>query len=138
MPRRIPCLVVAAALSAAVQARADTLVVCTEGGPDFLNAALGTASTSFDMTEQTSDRLIGMEVGGSGLVPALAESWSVSEDGLTYAFNQSEQEQRAFCDEMPGLLFADVDAFAVIRHNVQSFKLHVLGGQPFGGVSLAP
>ena len=61
----------------------------------------------------------------------------MSEDGLTYAFNQFGQEQRAFCDEMPGLLFADVDAF-VIRHNVQSFKLHVLGGQPVGGVSLAP
>ncbi len=86
MPRRVGGLVVAAALFAAAQARADTLVVCTEGSPDFLNAALSTANTSFDVTEQTSDRLIGMEVGGSGLVPALAESWSVSEDGLTYTF----------------------------------------------------
>ena len=47
-----------------------------------------------------------------------------------------EQAQRAFHDEMPGLLFADVDAFAVTRRNVQGFKLHFLGGQPFGGVSL--
>ena len=49
-----------------------------------------------------------------------------------------EQAQQAFYDEMPGLLFADVDAFAVTRSNVQGFKLHFLGGQPFGGVSLAP
>ena len=39
---------------------------------------------------------------------------------------------------MPGLLFADVHAFAVTQRNVQGFKLHFLGGQPFGGVSLAP
>ena len=80
---------VAAALiasAAATVARADTLVVCTEGSPDFLNAALSTANTSFDVTEQTSDRLVGMEVGGSALVPALAESWTVSGDGLTYTF----------------------------------------------------
>ena len=84
---RIAAWMFAAALAAAVPARADTLVVCTEGSPDFLNAALSTANTSFDVTEQTSDRLVGMEVGGSGLVPALAEAWSVSEDGLTYTFN---------------------------------------------------
>ena len=84
---RIAAWMFAAALAAAVPARADTLVVCTEGSPDFLNAALSTANTSFDVTEQTSDRLVGMEVGGSGLVPALAEAWSVSEDGLPYTFN---------------------------------------------------
>ncbi len=88
MSMRVSGLLLAAALAAplATQARADTLVVCTEGSPDFLNAALSTANTSFDVTEQTSDRLVGMEVGGSALVPALAESWSVSGDGLTYTF----------------------------------------------------
>ena len=74
-------------LIAAIPTQADTLVVCTEGSPDFLNAALSTADTSFDVAEHPSDRLIGMEAGGSGLVPALAKSWSVSEDGLTYTFN---------------------------------------------------
>src|SRR3954451_5950437 len=86
MRTRIAALGCAAALAAAPGARADTLVVCTEGSPDYLNAALSTANTSFDVTEQTSDRLVGMEVGGSSLVPALAESWTVSEDGLTYTF----------------------------------------------------
>ena len=28
---------------------ADTLVVCTEASPDFLNAQLSTANTSFDV-----------------------------------------------------------------------------------------
>jgi hypothetical protein len=43
MQRRVSGLVVAAMLSAAVQIPADTLVACTEGSPDFLNAVSGTA-----------------------------------------------------------------------------------------------
>jgi len=65
---------------------AGTLVVCTEANPDALNAQLSTANTSFDVTEQIADRLVGMKTGGSDLVPALAESWSITEDGLTYTF----------------------------------------------------
>jgi dipeptide transport system substrate-binding protein len=67
-------------------ARADTLVVCTEASPDSLNAALSSANTSYDVSEQIGDRLVEMQPGGSALVPALAESWTVSEDGLRYTF----------------------------------------------------
>ena len=64
-----------------VPAMASTLVVCTEAAPDFLNAQLST--TNFDVSEQVSDRLVEIEPGGSSLRPALAESWTVSPDGLT-------------------------------------------------------
>jgi dipeptide transport system substrate-binding protein len=47
-----------------------------------------------------------------------------------------QQAQQVFHEEMPGLLFADVKAYVPLRSNVQGFKLHFLGGQPFGGVSL--
>ncbi len=67
-------------------ASADTLVVCTEASPDSLNAQLSTANTSFDVSEQVADRLVEMKIGGSDLVPGLAESWTVSPDGLTYTF----------------------------------------------------
>jgi dipeptide transport system substrate-binding protein len=67
-------------------ARADTLAVCTEASPDALNAQLSTANTSFDVSEQIADRLVEMQIGGSELVPGLAESWSISPDGLTYTF----------------------------------------------------
>ncbi len=70
----------------AAPALADTLVVCTEASPDALNAALSTANTSFDVTEQIADRLVEMETGGSTLKPALAESWTISPDGLRYTF----------------------------------------------------
>ena len=71
---------------AAFPALADTLVVCTEASPDALSAALSNANTSFDVTEQTSDRLVEMTIGTSKLVPGLAESWSISPNGLTYTF----------------------------------------------------
>jgi dipeptide transport system substrate-binding protein len=67
-------------------ARADTLVVCTEASPDALNAQLSTANTSFDVSEQIGDRLVEMKIGGSELVPGLAQSWTISPDGLTYTF----------------------------------------------------
>ena len=65
---------------------ADTLVVCSEASPDALNATLSDANTSFDVSEQIADRLVEMEMGGSKVVPGLAESWTISPDGLRYIF----------------------------------------------------
>ncbi len=65
---------------------ASSLVVCTEASPDFLNAQLSTANTSFDVSEQVMDRLVEMKIGGSALQPGLAQSWTISPDGLTYTF----------------------------------------------------
>ena len=80
-------LAIAAALALTMgAARADTLVVCTEASPDSLNANLSTANTTYDVSEQVADRLVEMEIGGSKLVPALAESWSTSADGLSVTF----------------------------------------------------
>jgi dipeptide transport system substrate-binding protein len=67
-------------------AKADTLVVCSEASPDALNSALSDANTSFDVSEQIADRLVEMEPGGSKVLPALAESWTISPDGLRYVF----------------------------------------------------
>jgi dipeptide transport system substrate-binding protein len=48
------------------------------------------------------------------------------------------QAQQVFHDEVPAMLFADARAFVATRDNVRGYKLHFFGGQPFGGVSLAP
>lgn len=69
------------------RAQASNLVVCSEASPDFLNAQLSTANTSFDVSEQIGDRLVEMKIGGSEIVPGLAESWSISPDGLKYTFH---------------------------------------------------
>ena len=76
----------AAVAFAATGARADILTVCSEASPDFLNSALTDSNTSFDVSEQIADRLVEMEIGGSKVIPGLAESWSVSPDGLHYTF----------------------------------------------------
>jgi dipeptide transport system substrate-binding protein len=81
----IACSVAALALAAG-GARADTLTVCTEGSPDYLNAVLSNANTSFDVSEQISDRLVEMEIGTPNVIPGLAESWTVSDEGLRYTF----------------------------------------------------
>jgi dipeptide transport system substrate-binding protein len=46
--------------------------------------------------------------------------------------------QQVFHDEAAGVLFADVKASVPMRKSVSGFKLHFLGGQPFGGVSVGP
>lgn len=46
--------------------------------------------------------------------------------------------QQAFAANIPAVLFADVKAAVAVRKDVQGFKLQFLGGQPFGGISLAP
>ena len=71
---------------AAGSANADTLVVCSEASPDALNSALSDSNTSFDVSEQIANRLVEMEIGGSKIIPGLAESWTISPDGLRYTF----------------------------------------------------
>ena len=44
--------------------------------------------------------------------------------------------QKAVYDDVMLVRLADVNAYVPVRKNVQGFKLHFLGGQPFGGVSL--
>src|SRR4029077_3481773 len=77
----------ALALLAARPAAADTLVVCSEASPDFMNPQFSTANTAFDVGAQIYDRLVEIERGGANLIPALAESWDVSPNGLVYTFH---------------------------------------------------
>ena len=83
---RVACLaaLIGTGTGSGVAAKADALAVCTEAAPDFINAQLST--TSFDISEQVSDRLVQIEPGGSALEPALAGSWTTSSDGLNYTF----------------------------------------------------
>ena len=67
-------------------ASAETLVVCTEASPDFLNPQFSSQNTAYDVSTQIYERLVGVERGGSKLVPSLAESWSDSDDGLIVTF----------------------------------------------------
>ena len=80
------CAIATGALMAVSGVSAKTLVYCSEGSPENFYPGINTTGTSFDVSEQIYDGLVGFERGGTSVVPALAEKWSVSKDGLEYVF----------------------------------------------------
>ena len=78
---------VALSLAATISARAETLVYCSEASPESFNPMLGLGGTTYDANAQIYNRLVELERGSSEIVPALAESWDISKDGLTYTFH---------------------------------------------------
>lgn len=80
-------IALAASLAFGSAAHAKTLVYCSEGSPEGFNPALYTAGTTFDASSrQVYNRLVEFDRGTTNIVPALAESWTVSDDGLEYTF----------------------------------------------------
>lgn len=73
------------ALSAPAYA-AKTLVYCSEGSPENFTPALNTTGTSFDAARPVYNQLVEFERGSTKVVPGLAESWTVSEDGKEITF----------------------------------------------------
>ncbi|MFK5997727.1 MAG: ABC transporter substrate-binding protein [Rhodobacterales bacterium] len=72
----------------ATTVQAKTLVYCSEGSPEGFDPALYTAGTTFDASSKTIySRLAEFENGTTKVIPGLAKSWSVSDDGLEYTFN---------------------------------------------------
>ena len=79
---------VALILMCALPVSAKTLVYCSEGSPEGFNPALYTAGTTFDASSRALfNKLAEFERGTTKIVPALAESWEISSDGLVYTFN---------------------------------------------------
>ncbi len=77
----------AVALALANPASAKTLVYCSEGNPEGFNPSLYTAGTTFDASSRhLYNRLVEFAPGTTKVVPALAKSWTVSDDGLVYTF----------------------------------------------------
>ncbi|MNM67915.1 Periplasmic dipeptide transport protein precursor [compost metagenome] len=66
----------------------QTLVVCTEASPEGFDIVQYTAATTADATAETLlERLVQFAPGSTKVVPALAESWEIGADGLTYTFH---------------------------------------------------
>jgi dipeptide transport system substrate-binding protein len=67
-------------------AAGKTLVFCSEGSPESLNPQLITSTTGMNAARPLFNNLIEFVPGTTRLAPALAESWTVSDDGLVYTF----------------------------------------------------
>lgn len=65
----------------------DGVIYCSEGNPSYLNPQLDTSSTTSDVSShQIYSRLLDFDEQTGRIQPALASSWLVSSDGLTYTF----------------------------------------------------
>src|SRR5271170_861340 len=80
-------LLAAAAVPAVTAHAAGTVVYCSEGSPEGFQPQFFTTGTTFDaVSVPMFNRLVEFQVGTTNIVPALAESWTVSPDGKTYTF----------------------------------------------------
>jgi dipeptide transport system substrate-binding protein len=83
-------LLAATALTVALSgaAYAKQLVYCSEGSPEGFDPSLWSAGTTFDASSRAVySRLVDFELGGTEIVPSLAESWDISEDGTEITFH---------------------------------------------------
>jgi dipeptide transport system substrate-binding protein len=79
-------LALAASHPQPVQAK-GTLVYCSEGSPEGFQPQFFSTGTTFDaVSVPMFNRLVEFEIGTTNIVPALAESWTVSPDGKVYTF----------------------------------------------------
>ena len=86
-------------------AYAKQLVFCSEASPAHFDPGPTTGGNDFDASSRTIySRLVEFEHGGTAVLPGLAESWEVSEDGLTYTFKLR-----------PGVKFQTTDYFTPTR-----------------------
>lgn len=108
----------------------DTLVFCSEGSPEGFDPALYTAGTTFDASSrQVYNKLVEFERGTTTIAPSLAESYTVSDDGLIYTFKLR-----------PGVKFHTTDFFTPTRdmnaNDVAfSFERQRLADHPYNQVS---
>ncbi len=106
MTLRSTLAVSALALGLATAAHAQqTLVYCSEGSPEGFDPALYTSGTTFDASSHTVyDHLTEFETGTTNVVPGLAESWEISDDGTSVTFTLR-----------PGIQFHSNDLFTPTR-----------------------
>ncbi|WP_068081967.1 ABC transporter substrate-binding protein [Polycladidibacter stylochi] len=80
--------VFAASAVLAAPAMSKTLVYCSEASPEGFTPSLFTTGTTFDASaRQVFNKLVEFERGTTKIIPGLAESWDISEDGLEYTFH---------------------------------------------------
>lgn len=121
------------ASAAGGEAATQTLVFCSEGSPEGLNPQMVTTTTGLNATRPLFNNLVELEPGSTRLVPALAESWTVSEDGLTYTFTLREgvkfHANRLFT---PTRNFnADDVVFSLMRQWKEDHPYHRIAGSGF-------
>ncbi len=76
----------ASSMLVAGAANAKTLVYCSEGSPENFSPSMNTTGTSLDAARPVYNKLVQFTPGSTTVEPALAESYTVSDDGKTITF----------------------------------------------------
>ena len=140
LTKALAATALAAVLSTTAQAK--TLVYCSEGSPEGFTPALYTAGTTFDASSHTIyNKLVEFERGSTNVVPGLAESWDVSEDGLEYTFHLRKGVKfHTTKDFTPSRDFnADDVIFSFMRQKDPNHPYNKISGgtyEYFGGMSM--
>lgn len=114
----------------------EGLIYCSEGSPTSFNPQLDTSGTTVDATShQLYDRLLEFDPQDSKIIPGIAESWRVSENGLHYTFQLRKQvafhETNYFTPTRH--LNADDVIFSINRWRLESHPYHDIdvSGYPY-------
>ena len=84
--KRVALIATLSLVAASVQAK-GTLVYCSEGSPEGFQPQFFSTGTTFDaVSVPMFNRLVQFEIGTTNIVPALAESWTISPDGKVFTF----------------------------------------------------
>jgi dipeptide transport system substrate-binding protein len=75
-----------AANIASAKTEGKTFVYCSEGSPTSFNPQIVTDGTSLNTAHPIYEGLVEFETGTTKVIPALAESYTISKDKLTYTF----------------------------------------------------
>ncbi len=107
------------------------IVYCSEGSPASFNPQLDTSGTTVDASShQIYDRLIDFDPVTGDIVPALATSWLVSNDGKTYTFQLRREvpfhKTRTF--EPTRFFNADDVLFSIDRWRLVDHPYHDISG----------
>ncbi|MCL4142801.1 UNVERIFIED_CONTAM: hypothetical protein GTU68_065691 [Idotea baltica] len=121
---------------------AQALVYCSEGSPEGFDPALYTAGTTFDASSHPIyNRLTEFKVGTTEVIPGLAESWEVSDDGMTVTFKLRQGVKFHSNDNFtPTRDFnADDVIFSFDRQGNEENAYHTVSGgtwEYYGGMSM--
>lgn len=107
------------------------IVYCSEGSPANFNPQLDTSGTTVDASShQIYDRLIDFDPVTGDIVPALATSWLVSDDGKTYTFQLRQEVSFHHTQAFTPTRFFNADdvLFSIDRWRLVDHPYHSISG----------
>jgi dipeptide transport system substrate-binding protein len=121
----------ATVISSSAIAAPKVFVYCSEASPSHLNPQLATDGASYNATSMMMfNRLVEFKNGETSIQPALAESWTVSKDGLklTFKLRKDVKFQKTSFFTPTRNFNADDVLFSFNRQRLDSHPYHKLGG----------